>query len=119
MKQRILVLNGQRIVQMESGERGVWHNEKVERAGSLQPGLYSLDSAVSASARQSDTLSGPIVHTDGRHVYQQIGKSLVRHDTAHFDKLPVAGRIVSIQYDAAGKATSAAAVASLARGRTR
>mgnify|MGYP006389897645 CR=1 FL=1 len=35
MKQRLLVMNGQRIVQAEQG--GAWTNEKVDKAGALKP----------------------------------------------------------------------------------
>ena len=37
MKQRLLVMNGQRIVQAEQG--GAWTNEKVDKAGALKPGM--------------------------------------------------------------------------------
>lgn len=118
MKQRVLVLNGQRIVQLAS-ELGVWRNEKVERAGDIPPGIYNVDSAAAADKGQTTRHFGPVIQVDGDHVYQQVGKALIKHDAAGFDKLPVVGRLVNIQYDAHEKATVTAAVASLARGRTR
>ena len=35
MKQRLLVMNGQRIVQAE--QEGAWANQKVDKAGALKP----------------------------------------------------------------------------------
>lgn len=118
MKQRVLVLNGQRIVQAEA-ESGVWRNDKVERAGTLPPGLYNLHSAGAARAEANARHDGPVIHVDGEHVYQQVGKALVKHDAGAFNSPPDVGRVVSIQYDAAGKVNVAAVSATLARGRSR
>ena len=46
MKNRLLVMNGQRIFQIEEG--GMWRNEKVDKAGLLKPGIYNLYLAGSA-----------------------------------------------------------------------
>ena len=40
MKQRLLVMNGQKIVQHE--QEGRWQNDKVEKAGPVKPGIYNL-----------------------------------------------------------------------------
>jgi hypothetical protein len=40
MKQRLLVMNGQKIVQHE--QEGRWLNDKVEKAGLVKPGIYNL-----------------------------------------------------------------------------
>ena len=40
MKQRLLVMNGQKIVQSE--QAGAWINQKVDKAGALNPGIYNL-----------------------------------------------------------------------------
>ena len=40
MKQRLLVMNGQKLVQSEQG--GQWVTSKVEKAGAIKPGLYCV-----------------------------------------------------------------------------
>ena len=48
MKERLLVMNGQRIVQAEKD--GAWTNQKVDKAGALKPGIYNLYTAQAAEA---------------------------------------------------------------------
>lgn len=115
MKQRLLVMNGQRIVQTEQG--GAWTNEKVDKAGALKPGIYNLYMAKEADKGQKH--DGMIVHSDSGSVYQQIGKNFVMHDRQNFDKVPEVGASKSISYDAQGKAVVAAEAAKLSRGRSR
>lgn len=71
MKERLLVMNGQRIVQAEKD--GAWTNQKVDKAGALKPGIYNLYTAQAADKKQ--THAGVIVHADATNVYQQIGSS--------------------------------------------
>lgn len=114
MKQRLLVMNGQRIVQAEKS--GAWTNEKVDKAGSLRPGIYNLYMAKEADKSQRH--DGIIVHADGQNVYQQVGKSFVMHGRKNFDKVPDIGSTKSIEYSAQGKAVVAEA-AKISRGRSR
>lgn len=86
MKQRLLVMNGQRIVQTE--QEGAWANQKVDKAGALKPGIYNLYMAQQADKKQ--THDGVIVHADNNQVYQQVGKTrpkgervLVCYDCCH------------------------------------
>lgn len=102
MKKRILVMNGQRIVQTEQG--GAWTNEKVDKAGALKPGIYNLYIAKEADKDQRS--EGMIVHADSSNVYQQIGKNFVMHERKNFDKVPEVGASKSISYNAQGKATA-------------
>jgi hypothetical protein len=115
MKQRLLVMNGQRIVQTEQG--GAWTNEKVDKAGALKPGIYNLYTAKEADKAQKH--DGVIVHSDSKNVYQQVGKSFVMHDRQNFDKVPEIGASTSISYDAQGKTVVATEAAKLSRGRSR
>jgi hypothetical protein len=115
MKQRLLVMNGQRIVQSEQG--GAWINEKVDKAGAIKPGIYNLHMALPAD--KSQRYVGVILHTDNDKVYQQAGKSLVMHSRSDFDRGQAIGLEKSITYDAQGKATVSAEVAQLGRGRSR
>lgn len=115
MKQRLLVMNGQRIVQSE--EDGAWANKKVDKAGQLKPGIYNLYLAQQADQTQKHV--GVIVYADGAHVYQQTGKTFVAHARAAFDSLPEIGVAASVSYDPQGKAQVAAEVPKLVRGRSR
>jgi len=111
MKQRLLVMNGQRLVQSEQG--GQWNTDKVEKAGTVKPGIYNIH--LSTQADKAKTHDGVIVHTDKDHVYQQVGKNFVKHDRSDFDKVPDIGNNSSIKYDG-GKATVSASSIKLGRG---
>ncbi|MCK0509702.1 IncP plasmid survival protein KfrB [Aromatoleum buckelii] len=115
MKQRLLVMNGSRIVQNE--REGQWYTDKVDKAGALKPGIYNL--YLASRADKAATHSGVIVHADKERVYQQIGKNYVMHDRLDFDKTPEIGSARSISYDAQGKASMSAETVQLGRGRSR
>jgi hypothetical protein len=94
MKQRIVVMNGARIVQIEHD--GKWKNDKVDKAGALRPGLYNIYLAKQADPTQ--THEGVIIHTSSDSVYQVVGASYVKHDRAAFDKTPEVGSTKHIAY---------------------
>lgn len=94
MKQRLLVMNGQRLVQSEQG--GQWATDKVEKAGAVKPGIYNIHLAIDAD--KSKTHEGVIIFADHASAYQQIGKSFVKHALADFDKVPEVGSNSSIRY---------------------
>lgn len=95
MKIRLLVMNGQRLVQSEQGAQ--WNTEKVEKAGAVKPGIYNIH--LSAAADRSKSHDGPIIYADKENVYQQTGKGLVKHDLADFDKVPDIGGNSSVRYN--------------------
>lgn len=115
MKQRLLVMNGQRIVQAE--QAGAWVNHKVDKAGTLKPGIYNVYLAQQADKKESH--AGAVVHIDGERVYQQTGKNFVMHDRSDFDKVPEIGGVKSISYGENGKALVTAEAPKLTRGRSR
>ncbi|EMK0110359.1 conjugal transfer protein TraO [Escherichia coli] len=115
MKHRLLVMNGQRIVQTEN--QGAWTNQKVDKAGALKPGIYNIYMA--QKAEKSQRHDGIIVHADSGSIYQQVGKNFVMHARSDFDKVPEIGSAKSITYDANGKAQVSAENVKLSRGRTR
>ena len=115
MKVRLLVMNGQRIVQVEQG--GEWTNQKVDKAGEIKPGIYNLYTA--ARADKAVRHDGLIVHSDSGDVYQQVGKSFVKHAREDFDKVPDVGGFGSISYDPQGLASVSAGEVKLARSRSR
>ncbi len=110
MKQRLLVMNGQRLVQSEKG--GEWNTDKVEKAGAVKPGIYPIH--LSTQADKAKIHQGPVIHSDKEHVYQQVGRSFVMHDRADFDKVPEIGANSTIKYEN-GKASVTANTMKLGR----
>lgn len=108
MKQRILVMNGQRLVQTEQG--GEWNTGKVEKAGNFKAGIYNLYRATDADKKQEYV--GMILHTDNAYVYQQKGREVLRHDRKDFTVAPEHGAIKSISYDEQSRAITVSATVS-------
>jgi cell filamentation protein len=94
MKQRLLVMNGQKLLQSEHA--GQWQVDKVEKAGAIKPGIYNLYLATSANPASAHV--GVVLHADTEFVYQHVGKTFVRHDRARFDQVPALGIPVRIRY---------------------
>lgn len=95
MKQRLLVMNGQRILQTERDSQ--WQNIKVDKAGLLKPGIYNL--YLSSQADKTQQYEGVVVYADKDSVYQQITKSsYIRHNRADFDRIPEMGSAKTISY---------------------
>lgn len=114
MKQRVLVMNGQRLLQSE--QNGEWNTVNVQKAGDLKPGIYHL--YLAKDADKSRKHIGYILHTDRDYVYQQDDKNVIRHECAAFDIVPSQGTLKSISYEQ-GRAIVATAVQKLGRGRAR
>lgn len=95
MKIRLLVMNGQRLIQVEQSAE--WVTEKVEKAGLVKPGIYNIHLA--ATVDKARPHEGPIIHADKDNVYQQVGKRFVKHSATDFDKVPEMGSNASIKYD--------------------
>ena len=98
MKQRLLVMNGQKLIQSEQG--GQWATIKVEKAGAVKPGIYNIHLSTPADKTKSN--DGLVLHADKEHVYQQVGNAFVRHALENFRKAPESGIIASIRYDGDG-----------------
>ena len=114
--QRVLVMNGQWLLQT-AGENGRWKMEKAElAAGNLKPGIYNL---ASAKAAADDSLHvGVVIHADRAHVYQQTAKGqCVRHEAGVFAKAPAIGSYLAVRY--VDGAATVSTVMSRARGRHR
>lgn len=117
MKQRLVVMNGQRIVQKtlpgtESFEAAT--NDVMGKANGLKPGVYNLYSSLQADKQQS--YSGQLIHADKESVYQKAGMNIIKHNREDFDKVPEIGSVLSVSYNAQGKAETAAAVLVQGRG---
>lgn len=110
MKIRILVMNGQRLIQFEHGTE--WTTERVEAANGVKPGIYNIHSAVMVDKAKSH--DGPVIFADKEHIYQKVGSSLVKHRIEDFEKLPEIGDNTIVKYD---DAKAIAAKSSIKHGR--
>ena len=115
MKQRLLVMNGQRILQSE--QEGAWTNQKVDKAGALKPGIYNL--YLAEQADKTKRYDGVIVHVDSSHIYQQIEKKFVLHSRNDFDTVPAIGNVKSVSYNDKGRAVVSSEAVKISRGRSR
>lgn len=111
MKQRLLVMNGQRLVQSE--QEGKWKTDKVEKAGAVKPGIYHIHLAIQADKSRSH--DGAILHSDRDSIYQRVGKGFVKHDLADFNMVPEIGTNVSVKYES-GRAIVSKSSLKLSRG---
>ena len=101
VNQRLLVMNGQCVMQQE--DQGRWRNVKVKKARGVKSGIYNIYTANKADKAKEH--SGVILYTDKTIVYQQVGKGqYVTHDRADFAKPPESGETKSITYSADSKA---------------
>ena len=106
MRQRLLVMNGQKLLQSERA--GQWQVDKVEKAGTIRPGIYNI--YLAAPANQAGAHVGVVLHADPQFIYQQVGKTFVRHDRSAFDQVPDLGAHVRIRYQNDHAVVTAAAV---------
>ncbi len=98
-KQRIIVMNGQKILQALVND--VWETtgtiKKAEEG--IKPGIYNIYLAKAPSDK--DQYEGKILYIDKDNAvfYQQINKGFIVHKLNAVDGKPVAGRDVAIKYD--------------------
>jgi hypothetical protein len=98
-KQRVVVMNGQRILQSLQGED--WEPTQVsEGTGGLRPSIINLYRAVDADPAKT--------YTDERFVFQQVPAGIVRYERSGFQELPDIGANVSVSLEQ-GEAKVAAA----------
>jgi hypothetical protein len=98
MNQRLLVMNRHRLVQHE--QHGRWEIDRVEKAGSLKPGIYNI--YLATDAERTGIYDGIIVHSDKKHVYQQIGTEFFKHERQRFRTVPIIGENAIIKYMSSG-----------------
>lgn len=101
-QKRIVVMNGQRLSQ-EAPAPGKWEVVKVDKAGSIKPGVYNL--AAAKLAQDGQKYSGAIVETDREAVYQQSQSGLIKHESRKFSKLPEIGTLKGLEYTQSGNLT--------------
>lgn len=121
MKERLLVMNGRKIVQAEQGQEWITTG-KVDKAGQLKPAIYNLHAAVPAT---EGTTQGTLVHVveakrdkdkleglvEPARLYLQVGRGFVVYEAqaaSLFGKLPEVGSSVAVEYEkGAAKVTAA------------
>ena len=59
-----------------------------------------------------------VLYADKESVFQQVGKTFIKHDRSDFDKVPESGSNASIRYDQ-GRAVASVLAAHLSRGLSR
>ena len=94
-KERVLVMNGQRIVQQQEGSQ--WITQKVGKARELKPGIYNAYLAHDADKALQHT--GVVFHVDAKYVYQQEQNGITRHAFSAFSAIPEYGKPVCITYE--------------------
>lgn len=114
MKQRLLVMNGQKLLQSQQG--GEWATNKVEKAGTMKPGIYSL--YLASTPDKVKSYEGVVIHSDRDVLYQLVGKTFVKHDLKDFEKIPDLGASLKIAYEGS-KAILTPASVKLGRRQTR
>ena len=88
----------------------------MEKAGLVKPGIYNL--YLASQADKNKTHDGVILYADKESVFQQVGKSFIKHARSDFDKVPEGGSNASIRYDQ-GRAVASVLAAHLSRGLSR
>jgi hypothetical protein len=100
-KLRLLVMNGQRIVQTETD--GEWVVLGVDRANGLPPGIYKLFNG--SLADKLGRYRGMIVYIGQDYLFQKVGDDYILHACSDFKRTkPASGAVKVISYDKEGKA---------------
>ncbi|RYZ90004.1 MAG: conjugal transfer protein TraO [Proteobacteria bacterium] len=94
-KKRLVIMNRHCITQVID-ENGKWRDAKIEKALERPPGIFNLHAALSADPAQVH--GGVILYVDQEHVYQEVGKSIVVHKLASFDRVPSLGVVSLLRY---------------------
>ncbi|SFL27259.1 cell filamentation protein [Nitrosomonas aestuarii] len=97
MKQRLLVMNGQKLLQHEIN--GEWKIDKISKAGEIRAGIYNIYLAKEAVKDEAIKYEGEIVHADIDFVYQKTGRDFIKHERGLFSELPVFGKNMMIRYN--------------------
>ena len=100
MKQRLIVMNGHRALQnlTENGWKTTGLIKPVEEG--IKPSIYNLFISKPAETENS-VYEGILIFVDKQQgiVYQQVNHDFISHKLESFEKPPVAGKNVSIQYN--------------------
>lgn len=100
MKQRLIVMNGHRALQnlTENGWKTTGLIKPIEEG--IKPGIYNLFVSKPADT-ENGVYDGLLLFVDKEKglVYQQVNQDYITHKLELFEKPPLVGKTVSIQYD--------------------
>ena len=94
MKLRILVMNGQRLI--ENQVDGKWKTIKVTKAESLKGGIYNIFMAKEAD--KSEKSEGILVHFTSSELFIKTPYGFIKYENPGDIKLPHIGSHVSVGY---------------------
>ena len=95
MKQRLIVMNGYRILQSQHARE--WKTDRVDKAREIKPGIYNL--YLSVPSDKTKVHKGVVLHIEEELIIQQSGKACVRHDRVALRMLPEDGIPTTICYE--------------------
>ena len=95
MKYKILVLNGQRLV--ERFEDNKWKTVRSYKAGSLKGGIYNIFMAKDGNI--NEVIEGILVHSTKEEIFLRCNFGFVRYDIPQKFKLPEIGSAVTVMFD--------------------
>jgi hypothetical protein len=94
MKQRILVMNGQRLI--ENQVDGKWKTIKVTKAESLKGGIYNIFMAKNANKNEKN--EGILVHATSSEFYIKTAFGFVKYENLEGIKLPQIGSHIIVDF---------------------
>lgn len=96
MKQRILVMNGQRLIE-NLDENGKWKTIKVSKAESLKGGIYNIFTAKDADNKMG--ASGILIHTTKDEFFIKTPYGFLKYELTEQIKLPAIGSNINVSYE--------------------
>ncbi len=98
-KQRIIVMNGQKILQTQNNNEWETTGAIKKAEEGIKPGIYNI--YLSKEPSDNNQYEGKIllIDKDKGVFYQQIKKDFIVHQLNAIDTKPVAGKDVMVEYD--------------------
>ena len=98
-KQRIIVMNGQKILQTQNNNEWETTGAIKKAEEGIKPGIYNIYLAKETSDKNQYEGQILLVDKDNGVFYQQVKKDFIVHQLKSADTKPVAGKDVVVQYD--------------------
>jgi hypothetical protein len=95
MKQRLIVMNGCRIVR--SQHAGQWETDREDKAGEIRLSIYNV--YLSTPADKAKVNKGVVLYADKEFIYQLVGKICVHHESGNFSSRSEHGVHSIIRYE--------------------
>ena len=98
-KQRIIVMNGQKILQTQNNNEWETTGAIKKAEEGIRPGVYNIYLAKEPSDKNQYEGTILLVDKDNGVFYQQVKKDFIVHQLNSVDGKPVAGKDVVVRYD--------------------